>query len=112
LDHYSTETDTNILAAFGRNLREARVAAGLSQQELAARVGIALTNLTQIESGRSDPSLRLLGTLAKAVGCAAYELVTHWRTPHDGGTMKHLTRTKATPDSKLGRCEKRAKVPD
>jgi transcriptional regulator with XRE-family HTH domain len=76
VDRNSAETDTNILTAFGRNLRHARVSAGLSQQELAARVGIALTALTQIESGCSDPSLRLLGTLAKAVGCTAYELVT------------------------------------
>ena len=75
MDRNSTETDTNILAALGRNLKTARVSAGLTQQELAVRAGIALTILAQIESGSSDPGLRLLGTLAKAVGCAAYDLV-------------------------------------
>ena len=75
MNRINTKADTRILATFGRNLRAARVSAGLTQQELAARVGIALTILTQIESGCSDPDLRLLGSLAKAVGCAAYDLL-------------------------------------
>jgi transcriptional regulator with XRE-family HTH domain len=75
VDRNSTKAETNILAALGRNLRAARMAAGLTQQEVAARAGIALTIFAQIESGCSDPGLRLLGSLAKAVGCAAYDLV-------------------------------------
>ena len=75
MNRTNTRADTGILTAFGRNLRAARVSAGLTQQELAARVGIALAILTQIESGCSDPDLRLLGSLAKAVGCAAYDLL-------------------------------------
>ena len=75
MDRNSTKAETNILAALGRNLRAARMSAGLTQQEVAARAGIALTILAQIESGCSDPGLRLLGSLAKAVGCAAYDLV-------------------------------------
>ncbi len=75
VDHNSTKADTNILAALGRNLKAARISAGLTQRELAARAGIGLAILAQIESGCSDPDLRLLGTLAKAVGCAAYDLV-------------------------------------
>jgi transcriptional regulator with XRE-family HTH domain len=71
----STDFSPNILAALGRNLRAARMSAGLTQQEVAARAGIALTVLAQIESGYSDPDLRLLGTLAKAVGCAAHDLL-------------------------------------
>ena len=74
-DSTDTDTDSNILTALGRNLRAARLAAGLTQRQLAIRAGIALTMLVQIESGCSDPGLRLLGTLAKAVGCAAYDLV-------------------------------------
>ena len=75
MDCDSTKAETNILAALGRNLRARRMSAGLTQQEVAARAGIALTILAQIESGCSDPGLRLLGSLAKAVGCAAYDLV-------------------------------------
>jgi len=75
VNHDGTESNTNILAVLGRNLRAARMSAGLTQQEVAARAGIELTIFAQIESGSSDPDLRLLDTLAKAVGCPAYDLV-------------------------------------
>ena len=75
MKHDGVESDTNILAVLGRNLRAARLSAGLTQQEVAARAGIASTIVAQIESGCSDPDLRLLGTLAEAVGCPAYDLV-------------------------------------
>jgi transcriptional regulator with XRE-family HTH domain len=75
VNHDGVESNTNILAVLGRNLRAARLSAGLTQQEVAARAGIASTIVAQIENGCSDPGLRLLGTLAKAVGCAAYDLV-------------------------------------
>jgi transcriptional regulator with XRE-family HTH domain len=59
----------------GRNLKAARLCAGLSQQELAARAGVTLGLLAEIEAGFSDPELRVIGALAKAVGCAAIELL-------------------------------------
>jgi DNA-binding XRE family transcriptional regulator len=64
-----------IESLFGHNLKAARLCAGLSQQDLAARAGVALAFLTQIENGVSDPDLQVIGALAKAVGCAAYELL-------------------------------------
>ena len=66
---------SELMAQLGRNLRAARLCAGLTQQELAARAGVAVAFLTQIESGVSDPDLRIIGALAKAVGCAAFELL-------------------------------------
>ncbi len=62
-------------ARLGRNLKAARLRAGLTQQELATRAGVALAFLAQIESGVSDPDLRRIGALAKAVGRAAFELL-------------------------------------
>ena len=76
VDHDSTDANINILTVLGRNLRDARKSAGLTQAELAVRAGIARTVLAQIESGCHDPGLELLGVLAKAVGCAEYELVS------------------------------------
>jgi len=75
VDNYNPESHINILAALGRNLKAARVSAGLTQQEVAARAGVGLAIFAQIESGCSDPDLRLLGALAEAVGCDAGELV-------------------------------------
>jgi transcriptional regulator with XRE-family HTH domain len=65
----------SITSLLGRNLKEARRCAGLSQQDLAGRAGIALALLAEIESGVSDPDLQMIGALAKAVGCAAFELL-------------------------------------
>ena len=62
-------------ALLGRNLQAARLCTGLSQQELAARAGVALCLLVEIESGVSDPDLRVIGALARAVGRAASELL-------------------------------------
>ena len=64
-----------LVARLGHNLKAARLRAGLTQQELAARAGVALAFLAQIESGASDPDLRMLGALAKAVGRAACGLL-------------------------------------
>lgn len=66
-----------ILAAFGRNLTTARLAAGMTQRQLASRVGIALAMLSRIENGNSDPGLRLVDALANEVGRDVYELLDH-----------------------------------
>jgi transcriptional regulator with XRE-family HTH domain len=46
-------TDTG--AQFRRRLRERRKAANLSQQELAGKLGVAQSYVSQLESGRSGP---------------------------------------------------------
>jgi transcriptional regulator with XRE-family HTH domain len=66
---------TRIVSLLGRNLKAARRHAGLSQRELAERTGITLGRLVQIEGGISDPDLRIIDSLAKAVGRAAFELL-------------------------------------
>jgi len=76
VSHDRTESDINILATLGRNLRAARLSAGLTRQEAAARVGIAPSFFAQIEYGCSDLDLKLLGALADAVGCDAPQLLT------------------------------------
>ena len=64
-----------IVVQFGRNLKAARISAGLTQSELAARAGVAFSLITQIESGVCDPDLRLIDALAKVVGRTASELL-------------------------------------
>jgi DNA-binding XRE family transcriptional regulator len=65
----------NIKAVLGCNVKAARRRAGLTQRELAARAGVAPILLARIESGTYDPDLAVLGALAEAVGCPAFELV-------------------------------------
>jgi len=50
--------------AFGGRLRDARKSAGLSQSDLADRVQLSRTSITNIETGKQHPSLYLAHLLA------------------------------------------------
>lgn len=52
----------------GRRIRELRLAAGLTQAELARRTGIHRPNIARVEAGRHTPSLETLARLANAIG--------------------------------------------
>jgi transcriptional regulator with XRE-family HTH domain len=52
----------------GQFVREARRRAGLSQRELAARVGISQPQVARIERGSVDTSFRLVRRLVRASG--------------------------------------------
>lgn len=49
-------------------VREARLAAGLSQRELASRAGTAQSVVARVESGRTSPSSVTLARLLEAAG--------------------------------------------
>jgi DNA-binding XRE family transcriptional regulator len=52
----------------GHRLRALRIAAGLTQAELARRTGIHRPNIARVEAGRHTPSLETLARLAAAIG--------------------------------------------
>ncbi len=52
-----------------RQMIEARARAGLTQDELAARMQTSRTVIARLESGRVLPSTRTLERLAAATGC-------------------------------------------
>jgi DNA-binding XRE family transcriptional regulator len=52
----------------GQRLRELRLAAGLTQAELARRTGIHRPNIARVEAGRHTPSLETLARIANAIG--------------------------------------------
>jgi len=58
----------------GTQLRLARQARGLSQQQLAGMAGISRQAVSAVESGVSDPSLRVALALARALGLTVEEL--------------------------------------
>lgn len=47
---------------------DARKNAGLTQKDLAAKTGIAQADISKLESGRGNPSLRTLQRLADGMG--------------------------------------------
>jgi len=59
---------------FENRVRLARVEKGLSQAELAKRVGVTRQTIGLIEAGRYNPSLRLCLILARETGRSLDEL--------------------------------------
>lgn len=58
------ETEFSIVQA----LIEARVSAGLTQCELAQKTGIAQGDISKLENGNGNPSIKTLKRLAKGMG--------------------------------------------
>jgi transcriptional regulator with XRE-family HTH domain len=64
-----------VAAAIGASVRKARLRSGLSTRELAQRAGMSQPFLSNIENGRSTPSVATLYKLASALGVGASELL-------------------------------------
>lgn len=55
-------------------VRDRRKALGLSQQQLAIKVGISGSAISDIENNRHDPSIWIAMRIAKVLGCSVYDL--------------------------------------
>lgn len=60
-------------------MKEARLRAGLSQQELAERVGVSRQTVNAIEKGDYNPTIRLCIGICKALGLTLNDLF--WEEP-------------------------------
>ena len=60
---------------FGRNLRELRLARGLTQQELARMIDSTHPFISNMERGLTLPGLAMLVRLANALECRVSKLV-------------------------------------
>jgi len=60
---------------FGRNLARLRVAASLTQEKLAERVGLSARYIQSVEAGDNWPSLPKLGRMRAALDCQWNELL-------------------------------------
>ena len=57
--------------SIGRRLQECRVKAGLGQEEIAKRIGIGVTAVSNIERGSNYPTVENLITFMNIVGASA-----------------------------------------
>lgn len=76
---------------FGRLLREHRTRKGFTQEELAFRAGMNVTYLSDIERGKSAPSLSLLVDLAIALDAQPADLLVGLaleKLSRDGGRKR------------------------
>ena len=69
---------------FCTRLKEARIGAGLTQQQMAEALGIAKSTLSGYENGTSEPSINMISQIIKILGVDANYL---WQDSADF-TMK------------------------
>lgn len=69
----------------GEELRNARLAAGMTQEELSHRAGLDRTYISQLEHGKKSPTVDSLLRLCAAMGVAASSIIArleeHRRPP-------------------------------
>lgn len=83
--------DEKLAAAFGARLRELRIAAGLTQADLAARTDPPMQDkaIARYEAGDRGPTLALVYRLAEALGLGPAELLPPAdSTPAKGGRLR------------------------
>jgi transcriptional regulator with XRE-family HTH domain len=59
----------------GENLKEIRVSKNITQSELAEKLGADKSFVSNIENGKTNPTLSTITSLAKALGVSANELL-------------------------------------
>jgi len=66
---------TNIKKQLGRRIKELRLKAGYSQEELAAKAGLQRTYMSDIERGKRNVSIENIEKIAKALGVKSSDLL-------------------------------------
>ncbi|HWE75519.1 MAG TPA: helix-turn-helix transcriptional regulator [Stellaceae bacterium] len=74
---------------FAANLRRARNAKGMSQDDLAYEAGVSRSYLSQIERGTFFVSLKIIGRLARALSMDPADLLRRPERPRKQTSDKH-----------------------
>jgi len=80
--------DAEVLEGIGDRLREERVKAGISQRELARRLGLSASLISQLESGQSRPSVGTLYSIVTELGVSLDQVIRgeHYAPDGNGGS--------------------------
>lgn len=65
----------DLLYLIGQRIAQLRHERGISQQDLAARCNFEKSNMSRIEAGRSNITIRTLSIISRALGVKIRELV-------------------------------------
>ena len=90
---------------FGQRLREARVAAGLSQSELEDISGIPKARLSRYENGHVEPSIQTLARLSRALNVSEASLLGDQRA-----ILEDFFQTLFDRGVRIGSSEQGAKI--
>lgn len=81
-----------IVQRFSRALRTRRLAAGMTQAELARRSQVTTSYITRLERATSAPGIDLVDKLAQALGCTVSDLLPEADTPDQTAVLKDQVR--------------------
>ncbi len=68
------------MASFGLRIRQLRMEKGLSQQNLADRAEIEISQVYRIEKGKTNTTLSTIGALASALDISIAEIFSNLET--------------------------------
>ena len=78
--------------AIGQRIRKTRKAHGLSQEQLAERVGISTTHMSHIETGNTKLSLPVLVSLAEELEVSTDDLLLRGSATERESVLAELTQ--------------------
>jgi len=84
-----------LIVDIGKRLRDLREAKGLSQDDIAARIGVPQTEISNIEHGNGMPTLPMLQGWATALGIDLHELFAVGRKQPEKSAMPKGTSVTA-----------------
>ena len=67
--------------SIGEQIKTRRLALSLTQGDLADRSGVSKAMICDVECGKKNPTIRLLGQLANGLGCGISDLLDLDDTP-------------------------------
>lgn len=68
-------TEEELLMCVGGNIKRYRRQKGILQQDLAALCNMEIPNISRIENGRTNPTLRTLQKISQSLGVEISDLV-------------------------------------
>jgi transcriptional regulator with XRE-family HTH domain len=74
--------------ALGKAIREIRLAAGVSQEELAARCGLDRTYLSGVERGVRNPTVSVVEKIASGLGVSLADLFNRAQTEGETNAVR------------------------
>ncbi len=81
-----------IVQRFSRELRTRRLAAGMTQAELARRSHVTISYITRLEQATSAPGIDLVDRLAQALGCTVSDLLPTADPPDQTAVLRDQVR--------------------
>ncbi|MGH7284518.1 MAG: helix-turn-helix domain-containing protein, partial [Polyangiaceae bacterium] len=85
----------NVLRELGLRIQQARISAGVTQEQAASDSGIDYKRWQRLEEGSVNPTVKTLFRVSAAIGVPFWELLTPLsrRRPHASGQMPRVPQS-------------------